>query len=115
MRLAQWLHDFLSTHSKSENLTVDYIREMCGFEGVTKRFPAQLRIALDELIKSAPELVVSYSIDDQGRSSDRWGVTINRGSEMPKFEMPKPYLLNAALNGKPPGCEKPARERGLKL
>lgn len=88
--LAQWLHDFISTHSAyGGRITLAYLRELCGFEGQSKRFPSLLNAALVELAKKAPELVVGHSFKKVGRSSDKWEVDIQRGQEMPSFSKPK--------------------------
>ena len=116
--LAQWLHDFLSTHTAAHDMTVDYIREMCGFDGSARSFPLQLRTALDEMIKETPEIVASYDIDEVGRSSDRWIVRIARGPEKPQFIVPKPAILAGASGGGQRALSqipKSARQRGLKL
>ena len=86
--LAQWLHDFLSTHSTTYDLTLSYVRDLCGYEGEAKKFPRLLREALTELGASVPELVAGSSIEGSERSSDHWIVKIQRGSEKPQFIMP---------------------------
>ncbi len=91
--LAQWLHDFISTHaSYPRNLTLGYIRELCGYDGQMRRFPALLSAALLELSSAAPELVSSYEILKTGRSSENWEIKISRGADQPVFLMPKPGL-----------------------
>lgn len=88
--LAQWLHDFISTHSSySRKLTVGYLRDLCGFEGQARRFPSLLNTALAELATNAPELVAGHSVKKVGRSSDRWEPDISRGPEAPSFRRAK--------------------------
>lgn len=88
--LAQWLHDFVSTHSAyGGKLTVAYLRELCGFEGQAKRFPSLLSAALLELAAKAPELVAGHAFNKVGQSSDKWELNIQRGSEAPSFSRPK--------------------------
>jgi hypothetical protein len=89
--LAQWLHDFLSTHTDNIDFTVDYLRSLSGHAGAARNFPEALRKALDELVVSVPALVAAYSIDEQGKSSDRWVVKLTRGPEKPQFAMPKAH------------------------
>ena len=88
--LAQWLHDFISTHdSYSRNLTIGYLRDLCGFEGQARRFPSLLDAALAELAAKAPELVAGRSVKKVGRSSRKWELAIQRGPEAPAFCKPK--------------------------
>lgn len=86
--LAQWLHDFLSTHKSSPGLSVGYLRELCGFDGQHRKFPAAIRAALAELKISAAALVADFEIIKNGRSSDAWTVVIVRGPEQPSFSGP---------------------------
>ena len=88
--LAQWLHDFISTHdSYSRKLTIGYLRDLCGFEGQARRFPSLLNAALAELAAKAPELVAGHSVKKVGRSSCKWELAILRGPEAPAFCKPK--------------------------
>lgn len=87
--VAQWLHDFLSTHTTNIDFTVDYLRKLCGYTGPLRNFPKVLREALDELVSKVPVLVEAYAIDDSLRSSDRWIVRLTRGPEKPQFVMHK--------------------------
>lgn len=87
--LAQWLHDFLSTHEEGHPLTVGYLLQISGFEAASGKFPGQLRTAMDELVDKAPTLVAAYSIDRRGKkSSDKWEMTVKRGEDKPKFKRP---------------------------
>lgn len=86
--LAQWLHDFLSTHQSSPGLSVGYLRSLCGFDGQNRKFPAAIRTALSELKISAAALVADFEIIKNGRSSDAWTVVIVRGPEQPSFSGP---------------------------
>jgi hypothetical protein len=88
--LAQWLHDFLSTHEpQGKPLTLGYMRELCGYDGARKSFPALLREALDELAQKAPALLQSHVLKKKGRSSDTWGIELARGPELPSYVKPR--------------------------
>lgn len=88
--LAQWLHDFLSTHDAQDKpLTLGYLRELCGYDGPRKSFPALLRGALDELAQKAPELLQSHSLKKRSRASDAWSIELSRGSARPSFAKPQ--------------------------
>ncbi|MGK5024232.1 hypothetical protein [Janthinobacterium sp. RB2R34] len=86
--LAQWLHDFLSTHKSSPGLSLGYLRDLCGFDGQHRKFPAAIRAALAELKNSTAALVADFEIIKNGRSSDYWNVVIVRGPEQPSFTGP---------------------------
>lgn len=84
--LAQWLHDFFSTHSAyGAALTLGYLRELCGFDGQTRRFPKLLDVAMAELATKAPQLVTGHRISKVGRSSEKWTLNVDRGPEAPVF------------------------------
>ena len=83
--LAQWLHDFFSTHKEAREMDLQYLRELCGHDGTTRNFPAKLRSALEELVRAAPTLVASFEIDRSSRSSDTWKLRVVLGSEKPAF------------------------------
>lgn len=83
--LAQWLHDFFSTHKEAREMDLQYLRELCGYDGTPRNFPGKLRIALDELVKAAPTLVASFEIDRSSRSSDNWKLRVVLGSDSPAF------------------------------
>ncbi len=100
MALSQWLHDFLSTHTEKRDLDVGYLRNLCGYDGPAKNFPAKLRQAMAELIKEVPELVASFEIVRSGRNSDGWKLRIVRGAEKPEFSMPKATSRAGASSGK---------------
>ncbi len=88
--LAQWLHDFLSTHEAQDKpLTLDYVRGLCGYDGARKSFPALLRAALAELAQKAPELLQSHALKKRGRASDAWAVELARGTARPSFAKPQ--------------------------
>ncbi|WP_409028513.1 hypothetical protein OX462_12170 [Janthinobacterium sp. SUN098] len=89
--LAQWLHDFLSTHKSFPGLTIGYIRELCGFEGQQRTFPAMILTALTELRNSATLLVADFEIIRNGKSSDSWTVVITHGPEQPSYSAPSWY------------------------
>lgn len=87
--LAKWLHDFLSTHTKEQEFDIAYLRELSGFTGRQKDFPAKLMTALNELQTSVPGLVAGYEVVKAGKSSDDWKVMVKRGDEKPQFIMPR--------------------------
>jgi len=107
--LAQWLHDFLSTHSTTHDLTLDYLRELCGFQAKKSRFPLSLVEALNELKTAIPELIESFEIDKAKRDSDHWILRIKRGPETPEFIIPGAKWKNS------PNGERSAKERGLAI
>ena len=94
--LAKWLHDFLSSHSDCRDLTLGYLRELSGFEGQARRFPALLSAALAELQALAPELLARVEIDRARRSGDLWTLTWKRGAEKANYSMPKTQARPAA-------------------
>jgi hypothetical protein len=87
--LAQWLHDFLSTHEQADPHDILYLRKMSGFETAAGKFPSQLRNAMNELAAMGSSLVASYTIDQLGKkTSDDWKLTIVRGTDKPKYILP---------------------------
>ncbi len=84
--LAQWLHDFLSTHSKSYDMKLGYLRELSAFGGQARSFPQQLERSLEELRGVAPGLVEGFDIERRRRDSSRWVLRIRRGPETVCFE-----------------------------
>jgi len=105
--LAQWLHDFLSSHDQGKALTMAYMRELCGFDAQKKRFPERLAQALDQLQAKAPGLIVKYEMDDSSRDSDEWAISITRGGEAASFVDP----LSAAKPQRSPGGKPTTRSR----
>jgi hypothetical protein len=99
--LAQWLHDFLSTHSTAGALTIGYLRDLSGFCGQARRFPANLANALDQLQRLAPSLLVGFEIEKRGKDSDRWILRARRGPEQPDFILPR-RERDAALGSRAP-------------
>lgn len=91
--LAQWMHDFLSTHLETRPLTFKYLRELCGFTAQSKRFPSALLVAMDELKAKAPGIVADYSVAKATKDSDWWELSITRGSDLPKFVGYKPKAM----------------------
>jgi len=83
--LSQWLHDFFSTHKQARDMDLLYLRELCGYEGSPRNFPARLREAMRALIATAPELISSFEIDETGRSSDGWILRVVHGNDKPSF------------------------------
>ena len=85
--LAQWLHDFFSTHSVSRDLDLKYLRNLCGFDGRKRNFPEKLRLAMAELCAAAPELIASFSVEEIGWDGDAWILKVVKGSESPEFKL----------------------------
>lgn len=97
--LGQWLHDFYSTHSKSMPIDLGYLIELSGYDGAVKNFPAKLKLAMDELVKAAPEVVQGYTINSDTRSSQDWIITVQLGEEKRTFQSaaPMPVVSKAFL------------------
>lgn len=106
--LAQWMHDFLSTHSETRPLTFRYLRELCGFAAQAKRFPAALLAAMDELKAMAPGVVADFSVVKSTKDGDWWELSITRGPDLPKFVGYKPKASDGPSRGGP-------RRRGVAL
>lgn len=94
--LAQWLHDFYSTHSAARDLDLGYLRELCGYDSIPRNFPNKLDQAMKELSDIAPELIASFEIIKVGREGDLWKLRAVRGPESASYKMP------AALPSKKP-------------
>lgn len=89
MPLAQWLHDFYSTHEQlNRGNDIKYLRNLCGYSGPKRNFPAKLHSAMTELWKAAPELIQSFELIKSTRDSDDWLLKVTRGAETPRFEQP---------------------------
>lgn len=88
--LAQWAHDFFSTHKIAPEMDLFYLRGLCGYDGPERNFPGKLRGAMESLVEIAPELVASFEIDDADRCSDSWKLTVAFGAEMPSFRPAQP-------------------------
>lgn len=98
--LGQWLHDFYSTHSESRQMDLGYLMELSGYEGPPKNFPAKLRVAMNELVKAAPEVASGYSITKPTRSCKSWILDVNLGSEKRAFLPAKTLPSGAKPSGK---------------
>ena len=85
--LAKWLHDFVSTHSKTMPLDLAYLRERSGFNGRPKDFVCRLRRAADNISSAAPSLLASYVIKEGRRSSEKWQVEFTRGGREGKLSL----------------------------
>ena len=96
--LAQWLHDFISTHEEGRSITLGYLRELSGFTANAKRFPANLNATMLDLKEHAPGLVLGFSITKSTRSSDHWTLSIQRGPEAPSFVGYRPPAKHASSN-----------------
>lgn len=86
--LAQWLHDFYSTHSAARDLDLGYLRKLCGYDSITRNFANKLDQAMKELSNIAPELIASFEIIKVGRESDLWKLRVVRGTEGASYKMP---------------------------
>lgn len=107
--LAQWLHDFLSTHREGHALTLSYLQELCGSEATSKRFCHALQEAATKLCAAAPELAKGFDVDKSRRSSKSWTITFERGSEACDFFRASDFKRQLKR------AEKSARQRGLEL
>lgn len=83
--LAQWLHDFFSTHTVAKEMDLLYLRELCGYDGSPKNFPGKLRAAMQAVVQAAPGMVASFEIDDATRNSDSWILRVTLGDQEPSF------------------------------
>lgn len=111
--LAQWLHDFISTHSTAYPLTFAPLRELCGFEARSRAFPKRLADASAVLCAASPELVANVEQVKSSRSSDLWEIQFTRGTEPADFFDPtRPAKrFSSPVSIKP----KTARQQGLSL
>jgi hypothetical protein len=89
MPLAQWLHDFYSTHTKSRDIDLAYLKNLCGYVGENKNFVVKLRKAMGELATSAPTLIAKFEIIKRGRDSEKWILRVVKGTELPQFDQPQ--------------------------
>jgi hypothetical protein len=97
--LTQWMHDFLSTHTVCHDLTLDYLRELCGYGGRASDFPKVLKSAMKTLVESAPAIASSSEIIKLGRRSDLWTLKVQRGPEAANFFDPAAMKAAAAAKG----------------
>jgi hypothetical protein len=100
--LARWLHDYLSTHSVAADLTVGYLRGMCGYGARSSSFPQRLNDAMQELASHAPEIAFSHKLLRTGRSSDLWALQYVRGVEGPDFFNPAQMIAAKNARAKAP-------------
>jgi hypothetical protein len=112
--LTQWMHDFISTHTVLEDLTLDYLRELCGYGGRVSSFPHSLRASMDALVGSAPEIAASFDIVKLGRDSDHWTLKVQRGSEPANFFNPA-AMKSAAAAKAPSAARRGPRKGGVAL
>jgi hypothetical protein len=89
MPLAQWLHDFFSTHTTSRDIDLAYLKSLCGYVGENKNFVVKLRKAMAELASSAPTLIAKFEIIKTGRDSEKWILRVVKGTEQPQFDQPQ--------------------------
>jgi len=108
--LAEWLHDFFSSHEKAIPLTLGYLRELCGFDNEKRRFPGRLRAAMEILKDCAPAVIEGYGIEGSGKDSDLWRLVTVRGPEAVLASHPKPASAAA-----PPKSKKQKGRSGVQL
>jgi hypothetical protein len=108
--LAEWLHDFFTSHETAVSLDLGYLRALCGFENEKRRFPSRLRAAMQILIDSAPAVIVGYGIEGSGKDSDLWRLVPVRGQEAVLASHPKLAPANT-----PPKSKKQQRRSGVRL
>lgn len=96
--LAQWLHDFFSTHKVSRDMDLLYLRGLCGYDGAPRNFPGKLLAAMQSLVAAAPDLVESFEIDATSRCSDSWKLRVTLGAEKPSF-LPATRVVRASSSG----------------
>lgn len=97
--LSQWLHDYFSTHSKSEPLDLFYLRELCGYDGCERNFPGKLDSAMKALVAGAPGVVASFGIKRPTRDSDSWVLEVVLGVEKPSFQKARPVPAHKTSKG----------------
>lgn len=83
--LAQWLHDFISTHTTNQPMPLIHYLGLSGYVARSKSFPEKLGTALAEIKTKAPELVAGIVWNKPTKSSERWMVEIVKGSEKASF------------------------------
>ena len=111
--LSQWMHDFISTHTDAHDLTLDYLRQLCGYGGRNSSFSERLTTSMAALVKFAPEIVSSFEIIKLGRSSDHWTLSFKRGVEAANFF--DPAAMKAAAAAKWGTLAKGSRKSGVAL
>lgn len=87
--LAQWMHDFMSTHQAGFEIgfNLGKLAGLCGWRGDAGRFPSSLAEALEELKTSCPELVAGFEIKRERRDSRTWRARVDKGPESESFEV----------------------------
>lgn len=108
--LAQWLHDFFSTHTTTPPLSLGYLRELSGYSGQSRRFPADIMNAMSEIKQAAPELVSSFEVHKDSKDGSKWKLCITKGTELPAFTMP-----SRSGFGTNSGNTRSAKQRGVQL
>lgn len=111
--LTQWMHDFLSTHTDSHDLTLAYLRELCGYGGRASDFPKVLKSAMKVLVESAPAIAASFEIIKLGRKSGLWKLRVQRGPEAANFF--DPASMKAAAAAKAASTARRPRKGGVAL
>ena len=112
--LAQWLHDFFQTHSVSHDLTLGYLRSLCGYASRDRSFASRLDLAMKCLSQQCPELVESFGLIKLSRHSNLWTMTVKRGPEAPNFFNGAPQAPTAPVAAQK-AASKAARRRGVAL
>ena len=111
--LTQWMHDFLSTHTDSHDLTLAYLRELCGYGGRASDFPRVLKSAMKALVESAPAIAASFEVIKLGRKSGLWKLKVQRGPEAANFF--DPAAMKAAAAAKAASSARGPRKGGVAL
>lgn len=111
--LSQWMHDFLSTHTAPHDLTLGYLRELCGYGARASGFHERITAAMTTLVNSAPMIAASFEIIKLGRRSDLWTLQIHRGPESAKFF--DPAAMKASASTKAASALRGPRKGGVAL
>jgi len=113
--LAQWLHDYASTHKAIPTLDLRHLRGLCGYGGEKRHFPKALSLALGEVAAAAPTLLKSHAINRNGQDSDMWTVDMSKGDENPVFlpaaRKRSSISATAATGGPPQANAKQGKKR----
>ena len=112
--LAQWLHDFFQTHSVTHDLTLGYLRGLCGYASRDRSFASRLELAMKCLSQQCPELIESFGFTKLSRHSNLWSMTVKRGPESPNFFNGSPQAPSAPIAAQK-AASKAARRRGVAL
>jgi hypothetical protein len=108
-----WLHDYLSTHSKAEELDVGYLRVLSGYAGEQSRFARILANAMAEIVAATPKtLVASFQIAKGTRDSNLWKLKYVKGTDTASFVLPKQAAPHQNASAKKSHVNKPIKRSG---